>query len=142
MKKCSRCGSTVYDEQTCPICKNDITLADYFEGEKEKYVYNKYFFKYLINETWCTALATVVFLVLLGFMGELWKSSLFLIILCWVDALFKRRFYVFRDKHINIEIFGVDYGKERNKIMLKASKYYVPIVVMVCMIFLCFLQAK
>lgn len=142
MKKCSRCGSTVYDEQTCPICKNDITLADYFEGDREKYVYNKYFFKYLLNETWCTILATILFFGLLKFIGQAWKASLFLIILCWIDVIFKRQIYIFRDKHISMEIFGVDFWKSRDKFFLKISKYYIPIIAILVMIFLYIVEPR
>ena len=142
MKKCSRCGSTVYDEQTCPICKNDITLADYFEGHREKYVYNKYFFKYLLNETWCTILATILFFVLIKFMGEAWKVALFFIIFCWIDVLFKRKVFIFRDRYIHMEIFGVDFSKSRDKFFLKISKYYIPIIAILVMIFLCIVEPK
>lgn len=60
MKNCPKCKMTVDAENECPICHTTITYEPKVAETKEKYVYNKYFFRHLIKNSWFSVMCFMI----------------------------------------------------------------------------------
>ena len=60
MKICPTCKMTVDAENECPICYTTITYEPKVSADKEKYVYNKYFFWHVIKNSWFSVACFII----------------------------------------------------------------------------------
>ena len=65
MKICPNCKMTVEAENECPVCYASITYEPVCESQKEIYVFNKYFWRYIIRQMW---FSTVCVIAVVGFL--------------------------------------------------------------------------
>ncbi len=63
MKICPTCKMQIDAENECPICYTTITYEPKVSADKEKYVYNKYFFRHLIKKLWFSVLCFIIALI-------------------------------------------------------------------------------
>ena len=60
MKICPRCKMQIDAENECPMCYTTITYEPKVCGEKEKYIFNKYFISHLIKNSWYSLLCFII----------------------------------------------------------------------------------
>lgn len=95
MKICPNCKMTVDADCECPICHTTITYEPICDSDKEKYVFNKYFFLYLLKQCWFSVLCMIIVIITMLFTQEEFKLiSLFPIlfaVISLVESIFRRR---------------------------------------------------
>ncbi len=146
MKKCDKCQMTVDAEQVCPYCKNDITLAEFFES-KEKIVLNKYYFLYLVKQLWCSVLVTpiIIYLLMTNYVYDMkYVYTVYgILILGYFYGFFERPFLRFYQKYFSSSYIGsFNYRVEKSKITGPLAKYILPIVSLLFTIFLVAMSKK
>ena len=99
MKICPTCKMTIDAENECPICHTTITYEPKVAGDKEKYVYNKYFFWHTIKNSWFSVLCFIVALIRLiakhQFSPQYLMCYIFILALLLISLListFQRKF--------------------------------------------------
>ena len=67
MKVCPNCKMTVDAENECPFCYTTITYEPISNSDNEKYVFNKYFFGYMIKQSWFSMLCLIIVILRMFF---------------------------------------------------------------------------
>ena len=98
MKKCNVCHCIVDEISECPICGNTITYEPPCMEDKERFVFSKYYFVYLLKNLWfsvlCIIISTVAFILSLPITSSLLHYLLIpaalMLIASFVFSLYKR----------------------------------------------------
>ena len=111
MKKCPNCGMTIDAHSECSVCGNNIVNEPQSNSEIEKYRLNKWFLIYLLKNhkipLICTLIVLYALLAVIEFWGYWQILSLLLIVIMWLEALYKKFFYkifnsVYTDLYIEL----------------------------------------
>ena len=60
MKKCPTCQMIVDADNECPFCATTLTYEPKCEAERERLVWNKYLFIYIVKNTWFSLICCIV----------------------------------------------------------------------------------
>ena len=97
MKKCNVCNSIVDEISECPICGNTLTYAPPVMEDKEKFVFNKYYYIYLLKNTWFAVFCTIKIIIISlvntptsSYSLRLILPAIVLLIASLVNSFFKR----------------------------------------------------
>ncbi len=103
LKKCPRCGMIVDEKNECPICYETITYESTVMVEKEKFIYNRFYFKYLVRNSWfsvtCLLIGLLVLIILQPPMIPFIYAGIFFLVLSVVYSLFERQFFCLWKRH-------------------------------------------
>lgn len=59
MKQCPTCRMTVRGENACPFCHTTLTFEPNVPAEREKIVFNRYYWLYLAKTAWFSVVCAV-----------------------------------------------------------------------------------
>lgn len=94
MKICPKCKMRIDAENECPMCHTTITYEPKVSGQKEEYIFNKYFLLHLIKNCWysilCTIIVIIQFVIKPYFSGHFVYITL-LICISIFSSLFQRK---------------------------------------------------
>ena len=97
MKKCNVCNSIVDEISECPICGNTLTYEPPVMEDTEKFVFNKYYYIYLLKNTWFAVLCTIKIIIISlvntptsSYSLRLILPAIVLLIASLVNSFFKR----------------------------------------------------
>ena len=97
MKKCNVCGCIVDEKSECPICQNTLTYEPPCMEDKEHFVFNKYYYVYLLKNTWFAVLCTIASIIILiidtptsSYSLRFILPAIVLLIASLIDSFFKR----------------------------------------------------
>lgn len=97
MKKCNFCGCIVDEKSECPICQNTLTYEPPCMEDEEHFVFNKYYYVYLLKNAWFAVLCTIASIIILivdtptsSYSLRLIFPAIVLLIASLVDSFFKR----------------------------------------------------
>ena len=100
MKKCNICNCIVDEISECPICGNTLTYEPPCMEDKEHFVFNKYYYVYLLKNAWFAVLCTIASIIILivdtptsSYSLRIILPAIVLLIASLVDSFFKRSQY-------------------------------------------------
>ena len=100
MKKCNVCQCIVDEKSECPICGNTLTYEPTVTEDREHFVFNKYYYIYLLKNAWFAVFCTIASIIILivdtpisSYSLRFILPAIVLLIASLADSFFKRSQY-------------------------------------------------
>ena len=100
MKKCNVCQCIVDEISECPICGNTLTYEPTVTEDREHFVFNKYYYIYLLKNAWFAVFCTIASIIILivdtptsSYSLRFILPAIVLLIASLADSFFKRSQY-------------------------------------------------